>query len=450
MSASSQLDKEHLWHPFTPADLWLAPEFEPIVIQNGEGSWLTDEKGQRYLDGNSSIWTNLHGHRRPEINNAIRQQLDRIAHSSFLGLSNDLAPILAQKLARSSGLQRCFFSDDGSTAIEAALKIVWQYFQQNGQAERKVFLSLSSAYHGDTVGAMSLGHSPLFHRTYSDMLFETCEFTPPSRYCCPYHSGDTVTEADPVIMAFKKLLSETGPRLAAYVVEPRVQGAAGFIMHPPGFLEITCRLAQEAGAKVILDEIMTGFGRTGPLFAFQHENVQPDLIALAKGLSGGYLPLAATLIKEDIFDGFRGDLSRTFYHGHSYTGNALGCAAALASMTLLEKIHTQSLREKLGTRLGELGKIFLQHPQVGNVRREGTILAIELMQDPETCQPFPASQRLGAKVCQAAAGHGLLTRPVGDVLVLMPPYCTNDSELEQMVNALYRAIEEVLNHGLHR
>ena len=444
MPSPLELDKQHLWHPFTPADLWLAADFKPLVIQSGEGSWLTDDLGRKYLDGNSSIWTNLHGHRRPEINDAIKNQLDLIAHSSFLGLSNELAPQLGQRLCLASGLQRCFFSDDGSTAMEAALKMVFQYYQQNGQPERRIFLSLSSAYHGDTVGAMSLGHSPLFHQTYRDILFETREFTPPSRYRCPYHSADIIKENDPVIVAFKKVLNELGPRLAAYVLEPRVQGAAGFIMHPPGFLEITAKLAQEAGAKVILDEVMTGFGRTGPMFAFQHEKVKPDIMAVAKGLSGGYLPIAATLISEEIFDGFRGDISRTFYHGHSYTGNALGCAASLASLDLLEKIHHQAGREHIGETLGALGQQFLKHPHVGNVRREGTILAIELMEDPAARRPFPSAKRIGTRICQAASQHGLLTRPVGDVLVLMPPYCTTDSELEQMVDALYRAIEKTV------
>jgi adenosylmethionine---8-amino-7-oxononanoate aminotransferase len=443
-SPLSELDQKHLWHPFTPADLWLDPAFEPIIIEQGQGPWLISEKGQRYLDGNSSIWTNLHGHQRPEINHAIKRQLDRIAHSSFLGLSHDLAPLLAQQLAQLSGLPRCFLSDNGSTAMEAALKIVWQYFQQNGQPQRQTFLSLNSAYHGDTVGAMSLSHSPTFHRTYANILFACHSFAPPSRYRCPYHSHPVILENDPVIREFKKVLHQLGPRLAAYVVEPRVQGAAGFIMHPPGFLEITCRLAQEAGALVILDEVMTGCGRTGPFFAFQNEKVQPNLIALAKGLSGGYLPLAATLVEEEIFNGFRGDISRTFYHGHSYTGNALGCAAALASLNLLETTHHQAHREKLAASLALHEDLFRSHPQVGNVRREGCILAIELMADPSTTTPFSAEKRIGAKVCQSAARHGLLTRPVGDVLVLMPPYCCTASEIKQMAEILHQSLAETL------
>ncbi|NJK91688.1 MAG: adenosylmethionine--8-amino-7-oxononanoate transaminase [Blastochloris sp.] len=394
----TELDKRHLWHPFTPLDLWLDEAHQPIIITRGQGSTLWDEKGQAYLDGNSSIWTNLHGHARPEINDAIKNQLDRIAHSSFLGLSNELAPRLAEKLCQATGLSRCFFSDDGSTAMEAALKIVWQYFQQNGQVERQLFLSLDSAYHGDTIGAMSLGHSPVFHRHYGNLLFETYKFAAPSRYCCPWNSSNPVREEDAVIVEFKKVLQQIGPRLAGYVLEPRVQGAAGFIMHPPGFLEITTRLAREAGAKIILDEVMTGFGRTGPLFAFQHEPpTRPDLIALAKGLTGGYLPLAATLVTEEIVDGFRGDLSRTFYHGHSYTGNALGCAAALASFDLLETLHHQTHRERMGKWMEQESQVFLTHPQVGNVRREGTILAIELVADKTTGQGLNPSLRTAPK-----------------------------------------------------
>ena len=453
--SNSDLDKRYLWHPFTPTDTWLADE--PVVITDGERSWLTNENGKKYLDGNSSIWTNLHGHRRPEINHAIRSQLDRIAHSSFLGLSNDLAPKLGQRLiqlASTSGNEpaRCFFSDDGSTAMEAALKIVYQYFQQNGQPERTRFISLSSAYHGDTVGAMSVGHSPLFHQSYREMLFESGEVMAPYCYRCPYNKARP-EKADArscrqchweCVDLVETKFKEAGPA-AAWVMEPRIQGAAGFIMHPEGYLEKTCAIAQNHGAKVVLDEVMTGFGRSGSIFAFQKEQVQPDVIALAKGLTGGYLPLAATLVSEELFNGFRGDRSRTFYHGHSYTGNQLGCAAALASLDLLATPACTQQRQMIENTLNQSQTGFWKLDHVGDVRQEGCILAVELVEVFASRQSFDPAKRIGAEVCRQAALLRLLTRPVGDVLVLMPPYSTTQDEVRQMVDLLCRAILKTLN-----
>jgi len=459
MSDPADLDRQHLWHPFTPNDLWLDPAYEPAVITAGEGATLIDTQGRRYLDGNSSIWTNLHGHRRPEIHDALKAQLDRIAHASFLGLTNDTAPFLAAELSRLASrtlaeapLTRCFLSDDGSTAMEAALKIAWQFFQQNGQPQRTTFISLGSAYHGDTVGAMSVGHSPLFHHTYREMLFRTQEVMPPACYRCPFNRArPEKTDARQVRQCAWECVDQAaaafeaaGPRTAAWVLEPRVQGAAGFFMHPHGYLEKTSALARGQGALVILDEVMTGFGRTGPDFAFQHEAVQPDLIALAKGLTGGTLPLAATLATEVLFQGFSGGRSRTFYHGHSYTGNPLGCASARASLTLLETVHHEAHRRRQAAVLAELARPFWDHPHVGDIRQEGTILAIELVEDFASGRPYDPALRLGAAVCERARAHGLLTRPVGDVLVLMPPYCSTDEELGRMTHALRRALDEVV------
>jgi adenosylmethionine-8-amino-7-oxononanoate aminotransferase len=447
----AELDQRHLWHPFTPHAAWLDPAVPPLVIAGGEGASLIDTAGNRYLDGNSSIWTNLHGHGRREINDAITAQLGKIAHSSFLGLSNEPAPVLGEKLCRLSGLGRCFFSDDGSTAMEAALKIVYQYFQQNGQPQRTNFLSLSSAYHGDTVGAMSLGHSPVFHRTYAGLVFQTHEIPAPFVYRSPEFvpsrgTGSHHSRLSPeaFLRDLEGKIAELGPTLAALVVEPRVQGAAGFIMHPDGWLGRAAALAQKAGAKVILDEVMTGFGRTGPMFAFQKEDVRPDVIAVAKGLTGGYLPLAATLLTEELFEGFGGDRSRTFYHGHSYTGNQLGCAAALASLGLLGNVHDEAHRNRIGGTLERLSHKFWEHPNVGDVRREGTILAVELVADFATKRPLDPALRTGARVCDAARAHGLLTRPVADVLLLMPPYCATETELARMTDALLGAVADVL------
>jgi len=452
---NSDLDKKYLWHPFTPTDLWLDPAHEPVVIVEGEGSWLMDANGRRYLDGNSSIWTNLHGHRHPALNHAIKTQLDRIAHSSFLGLTNEPAPQLAEKLLQAAAgektphLHRCFLSDDGSTAVEAALKIAHQYFQQNGEEQRTRFISLGSAYHGDTVGAMSVGHSPLFHKTYRQMLFSSDEVMSPHCYRCPFNQARPEKQDARLVRKchweclaqVEKKFQEHQDRSAAWVIEPRVQGAAGFIMHPEGYLQETSALARQHGALVILDEVMTGFGRTGPLFAFQKEEVQPDLVALAKGLTGGYLPLAATLLTEKLFLGFRGHPSRTFYHGHSYTGNQLGCAAALASLDLLQSEPVRQNRLRLENVLRHSHEKFWQLPHTGDVRQEGCILAIELVEDFASRRPFDPARCTGAEVCRQAAALGLLTRPVGDVLVLMPPYSTTETEALLMIERLHQAIQ---------
>lgn len=459
-SSIETLDKKHVWHPFTANDGWLDPTFHPIVIASGEGSYLTDEEGHRYLDGNSSIWTNLHGHAHPLINQAIRDQLDLIAHSSFLGLTNTLAPKLAETLTRLAHpnnqnpgtLTRVFFSDDGSTAMEAGLKILFQYFQQNREPQRTTVVSLGSAYHGDTVGSMSMGHIPAFHHTYQPLLFKTEEVTHPHCYRCPFNKAKP-EKADARVYRkcswecvdqVEQTFAKTGKTSAAWVLEPRVQGAAGFIMHPEGYLEKTCHIAREHGAKILLDEVMTGFGRTGSLFAHQKEKILPDILALAKGLTGGYLPLAATLATEELFEGFSGDLSRTFFHGHSYTGNQLGCSAALASLKILNSTENQNHRRDLEQTFEEIIPSFWTLPYVGDIRREGLILAIEIVEDPSTRKPFPPEKRAGYHICQTARQHGLLTRPVNDVLLLMPPYSTTTDQLKQMAEALRTSITETL------
>jgi adenosylmethionine-8-amino-7-oxononanoate aminotransferase len=451
------LDKKYLWHPFTPTNDWLSADYAPTVIVSGDGSWLFDDKGNKYLDGNSSIWTNIHGHCNATVSGAIKAQLDRIAHSSFLGLTNELAPVLGKRLvelADSDDLTRCFFSDDGATAIEAALKITYQFFAQNGEPRRKKFVSLSAGYHGDTVGAMSVGHSKLFHHCYQNLLFESDAVPSPYCYRCPFNQAapqraDARTYARcgrECVAAVEKKFAADGARAAAWVVEPRVQGAAGFIMHPDNYLAETCAIAQRHGALVILDEVMTGFGRTGAMFAWQKEPVAPDLVALAKALTGGYLPLAVTLLTEKIFDGFRGDAARTFFHGHSYTGNQLGCAAALATLDILQSDDCADRQRRLAAALAAAHGKFWSLPAVGDVRQEGCILAIELVKDFTTREPFDPSLRVGARVCEAAKKHGLLTRPAGrDVLLLMPPYTTTPAEVEVMVSALCKGIKEIVN-----
>jgi adenosylmethionine-8-amino-7-oxononanoate aminotransferase len=454
---SADLDREYIWHPFTQMRDWNAPGHAPIVIVEGHGAVLKAEDGREYLDGNSSIWTNLHGHRRHEIDQAIREQLDRIAHSSFLGLANDVAAPLARELVQLTGIKygKVFFSDDGATAMEAALKMIYQARVQRGETARKVFVSLASAYHGDTVGAMSAGHSPVFHAAYKPLLFETREVMSPACYRCPHNRAKPARGTDArasrqceweCVDELTHAFDELAGKASALVLEPRVQGAAGMKMHPHGYLKKAADACRERGIWLLLDEVMTGFGRTGTMFAYEQENVTPDVVALAKGLTGGYLPVAATVTSREIFDAFLGDYSelKTFFHGHSYTGNALGCAAALANLKIFETDKTLAKNQTLAQKLAlELAR-FWDHPNVGDVRREGLIAAIEIVRDFETREPFPFADRIGHRVCEAARAHGLLTRPVGDVLILMPPYCSSEEQIAQMANALWRGLNEVL------
>lgn len=431
------------------------PSFHPVSIVAGEGSWLVNEAGKRYLDGNSSIWTNLHGHRHPGLDGAIRTQLGKIAHSSFLGLTHEPAARLAQELldytqgpGSSPTLSRVFFSDDGSTAMEAGLKMIVQGFAQTGQPQRTAFISPEGAYHGDTVGAMSLGKSDHFHRHYHSLLFPSRRVMTPFCYRCRFNraqpeSADARSyrqcQFECATLAEEEI-SQAGETLAAWVLEPRVQGAAGMVMHPEGYARRTCAAARKVGAKVFLDEVLTAFGRTGPALSAHAEEISPDVVALAKGLSGGYLPLAATLATEEIFRAFDGPAENTFFHGHSYTANALGCAVARASLALLRDPAEHQRRITLAQNLRELSRDFWKHAHVGDVRQEGSILAVEIVADRATRRPFPAAERKGARICQAAREFGLLTRPIGDVLILMPPYSTTPDEVEQMVTALQKAL----------
>lgn len=450
-----RLDRKHLWHPFTPHSAWMDPAFHPVVIVAGEGSWLIDAEGRRYLDGNSSIWTNLHGHRHPHLDDAIRTQLGKVAHTSFLGLTHEPAARLAEELLSyfkreedSPKLNRVFFSDDGSTAMEAGLKMIIQAFAQTGQPQRTEFIAPIGAYHGDTVGAMSLGKSDLFHRHYQPLLFPSRRVMTPFCYRCPFNQAKPEM-AD--ARSYRKCnfecadqaeeeIDRAGDRLAAWVLEPRVQGAAGMVMHPKGYAQRTSAAARKVGAKVFLDEVLTAFDRSGFPLAAHGEGVSPDVVAVAKGLSGGYLPLAATLATEDIFRAFDGPTENTFFHGHSYTANALGCAVARANLQLLQDPAEQSRRHLLTQQLRDLSQRFWKHPHVGDVRQEGTILAVEIVADRATRSPFPSNERRGARICQTAREFGLLTRPIGDVLILMPSYATTSEELEKMVTALQKAL----------
>jgi adenosylmethionine---8-amino-7-oxononanoate aminotransferase len=417
------LDKAHLWHPFTQMREWTAPEHEPLVLVSGRGAWLTDSRGRHYLDGNSSIWTNIHGHGHPTILAAIRKQLDAVAHTSFLGFTNQPAIQLADRLVRLlslSPLNKVFFSDNGSTAIEVAIKMAVQYFQQNTRPEKVNFIGFENAYHGDTLGASSLGGIAVFHDRFSSHQF------PVTR-----------------LKSMEDLSAVDGSRVAGLVIEPLIQGSAGMRLWPSGMLKELRAWCDRWGSFLIFDEVMTGFGRTGTLFALEQENVYPDFLALAKGLTGGYLPLAATLTTNHIFEGFLGsdEDHRTLFYGHSYTGNALGCAAALANISIFDQENTlvtlQPKIKHLANRLSSLRAI----PSVVAVRLCGFIAGIELGRSDDRSLDW--SEQIGTKVCLAARKHGLLTRPIRNVVVLMMPLCVTNAEIDLAVDAIAAGIQEV-------
>jgi adenosylmethionine-8-amino-7-oxononanoate aminotransferase len=414
-----ELDKQYLWHPFTQMAEWLASE--PVVIEAGEGFSLIDTDGNRYIDGVSSLWCNVHGHRVKQIDDAIRGQLDKIAHSTLLGLGQTASIELAEKLVQlaPAGLEKVFYSDSGATAVEIAIKIAYQYWQNMGQTGRTKFISVKEAYHGDTVGSVSVGGMDLFHGIFRSLLFET--YYVPSPH--PYRFDGTAEEcADHSLSAMEVLLKDHAGQIAGIVVEPLVQGAAGIIVHPAGFLKGVERLARQYNTLLIVDEVAMGFGRTGRMFACEHEEVRPDLMCLAKGISAGYLPLAATLTTQAIFDAFAvsGDIHKTFYHGHTYTGNALGCAAAIASLELFEENRIlESLPEKVQL-IADYFERFRDLPYVGDARQRGMVGGIELVADKATKQPFYSAKKIGAKVCASMRPKGAMMRPLGDVVVLMP------------------------------
>ena len=470
MHRLAQLDHQYVWHPFTQMQDWLRTE--PLVLVEGQGAVLRDVTGREFLDANASIWTNLHGHRNPRIDAAIRRQLGRVAHTSALGLASGPAAELAEKLvglARGPKgqprLEKVFYSDDGSTAVEAALKLAAEHTRRSGLVRKPRFLSVKGAYHGDTIGAVSVGQIDLFHRTWSSLLFPTEAVPAPGCYRCPFNRAQP-ERADArsyrrcqwecvsgVEKAFDRARARARP-FSGLIVEPRMQGAAGMIAHPEGWLARVAEIARGHGTLLIADEVMTGFGRTGVgtrtghrfhAFATQHEGVVPDLLAVAKGMTGGYLPMAATLTTRPIFDSFLGEYAdfRTFFHGHSYTGNALGAAASLASAALLSAPAGVRRRRALEAALASELSGLWRHPNVGDVRQVGLVAGVELVRDWRTRAPFRLEERAGIRVCEAMARRGVLTRPIGSVIALMPPYCTTRAQLRRMVSALAEALEEV-------
>ncbi len=441
-----QLDKQYLWHPFTQMQDW---EKEPqIIIESGKGSWLVDTRRKRYLDGISSLWVTVHGHRKKEIDQAVSKQLKKIAHSTLLGLSNVPAVLLAEKLVTIApkGLSRVFYSDNGSTAVEVALKIAFQYWQQKGpEFQRKTgFLSLTEAYHGDTLGSVSVGGIALFHSIYRPLLFQARRIESPYCYRCKFGLTYPLCQMT-CLMHAERTIQKFASVSAALIIEPLVQGAAGMLLQPPGFLKRIREICTRNNILMIADEVATGFGRTGTMFACEQEKVVPDIMAMAKGITGGYLPLAATLTTEEIYLAFLGEHRdlRTFFHGHTYTGNPLACAAAAANIDLFRKEKTlQRLQPKikfLTKGLAEMRKLV----HVGEVRQKGFMVGIELVKNRLTKEPYLLDEKIGIRVVQECRKNGLIIRPLGNVIVLMPPLSMSPQELGRMLDIVHAAIKRV-------
>ncbi len=441
-------DKHFIWHPFTQMKDWIAEK--PLIITEGRDCFLKDIYGKWYLDGVSSLWVNVHGHRRKEIDEAVRQQLDKIAHSTLLGLANVPSIRLAEKMIRITNksfsglkkrLSKVFYSDNGSTSVEIALKMAFQYWQHKGIKEKKSFLSLKNAYHGDTIGAVSVGGMDVFHDIFEPLLFKT--FQAPSPYCYRCELGKTYPDCSlSCLKAMENILIEYAGMIAAIIIEPIVQGAGGMIVFPESYLKGVRDLCDKYNVLMIADEVATGFGRTGKMFACEHEKIVPDLLCLSKGITNGYLPLAATLTTEDIFNAFLGEYSelKTFFHGHSYTGNPLACSAAFACLDLFDKDETlKNLQPKISLLQKKLGD-FMQLKHVGEVRNRGFMTGLELVKNKDTKEPYPLDAKIGWKVIHKAREMGVIIRPLGNVIVVMPPLCISEENLIQLLDVIEKSI----------
>lgn len=444
LAALVNVDKAHIWHPFTQMKGWLASE--PLIVERGEGCELIDVEGRRYLDGVSSLWVNVHGHRVPEIDQAIVAQLGRIAHSTLLGLANVPSIELAGELVRLAppGLTRVFYSEAGACAVEVALKMAFAYWRHRGVGSKRTFLSLENAYHGDTLGAVAVGGIDVFHDTYRPLLFSS--FRSPSPYCyrCPLglsYPSCAIACLGPL----EEALTRHGEEICAVVVEPLVQAAAGMITAPPGYLRGVRELCDRFDVLLILDEVATGVGRTGTFFACEQEGVVPDILVAGKGLTGGYLPLAVTMATEEIFAVFLGEHEelKTFFHGHTYTGNPLACAAALANLELMSRRRVLAGVREREEVLARALEPLTDHPHVGQVRRRGLMVGIELVAERGSKRPYRPAERMGWRVAERAREEGIIIRPLADVVVLMPPLAIPAADLERLAKATCRAIDAV-------
>jgi adenosylmethionine-8-amino-7-oxononanoate aminotransferase len=443
-----KIDQNVLWHPFTQMRDY--SRIPPLIIEEGKGSYVKDIHGRWYLDGVSSLWVNVHGHRKKEIDQAIIRQIGRIAHSTLLGTSNVPAIELAEQLVKIAPrkLTKVFYSDNGSTAVEVALKMAFQFWKQSSKKEpnKRKFIALTNGYHGDTIGSVSVGGIDLFHGIYRPLLFPTLKVESPYCYRCPIHQ--TLPQCGiGCLNLLEGAMKTHHSEVAALILEPMVQGAGGMIVFPEGYLREARVLCNKYHILMIADEVATGFGRTGKMFACEHEKVSPDLMAISKGISAGYLPLAATLTTEEIYQAFLGEAEerKTFYHGHSYTGNPLACRAALASLELFRKEKIlKALPSKIQFLNRELQR-FYQIPAVGDIRQKGLMVGIELVADKKKKTPFPMEAKVGLKIVLEARKRGVIIRPLGDVMVLMPPLSITKEELKRLTQVVFDSIEAVLS-----
>lgn len=441
-------DDEYVWHPFTPHSVYR--DEEPVTVVAGEGNYLIDADGNRLLDGVASIWCNTFGHRRAEIDQAVKEQIDRIAHATLLGNAQEQSILLAKRLIdlAPGDLSKVFFSDNGSTAVEIAVKMALQWWQQRGDVaskKRRKFLGLANAYNGDTIGAVSLGGVEVFHSRFRPLLFDVVRAPSPYVYRRP--DGQTEAEAQQAFVAeFDRVLIENADELCAVVIEPGMQGAGGMITYPDGFLKHARELTREHDVLLILDEVAMGMGRSGEMFACEREGVVPDFLCIAKGLTGGYLPVSATITNDRIYEGFMGppEEGKTFFHGHTYTGNALGCAAANATLDIFENDNVvEGLPAKIDKLRAELETLW-ELSWVGDIRQYGLAVGIELVRDRDTKVEFDPKDRVGMKICREARDKGVFLRPLGDIITMMPPLSITDDELELLVSAVRYGIENVL------
>jgi adenosylmethionine-8-amino-7-oxononanoate aminotransferase len=441
------MNKAHLWLPFTQMKDY--NESDPLIIERGEGVKLYDVRGRSYYDGFSSVWLNVHGHNVPELNQAITDQLDRVAHSTLLGMANVPAIELAEKLVgiAPKGLNKVFYSDSGATGVEIAIKMAFQYWHNRGLHEKKTFITMNQAYHGDTIGAVSVGAIPLFHDVFRPMLFPTHVIPYPNAY---RHKGGATGAMESTLTALRILLETRGDEIAALIVEPIVQGAGGMIIMPPGCLREMASLCRRHCVLLIADEVATGFGRTGAMFACDLEGVSPDLMVVGKGLTGGYLPVAATLATDEVYGAFYADYQeqKTFFHGHSFTGNPLGCAVALASLKRFEERDMLKGVIAKASFVQQKLMALKERPHVGEIRQKGLMIGIELIRDKVSREPYDWADRIGVRAAERARELGMLTRPLGNVVVFIPPLASTEDELDAMTDILAASIIDVTENGL--
>ncbi len=441
-----KLDKEFVWHPFTQMLNW--ENEQNIVIERGEGVYLYDIHGNRYIDGVSSLWVNIFGHNNRELNEAIKEQVDKISHSTLLGLANVPSAILAQKLIEIApkNLKKVFYSDSGSTSVEIALKVAFQYFKQKGAKfkNKKKIIAATSAYHGDTLGSVSVGGIELFHSIYKPFLFDTIRITYPYCYRCPFNLKYPDCELHCAKEA-EKVIGFHADEACALIIEPMIQGASGMITMPVGYMKKIEKACKDNDVLLILDEVATGFGRTGKMFAAFHEDIHPDIMCIAKGITGGYLPMAATLFTKEIYEGFLGNYedNKTFFHGHTYTGNQLAASAAVKSIELFEKYDLLNKIKPLISHFNETLKDFKSLDIVGDIRSIGLMAGIELVKDRKTKETFEQKERIGHKVILKARDMGVIIRPLGDVIVIMPPLIIDRQTLDTLLSVVYDSIKSV-------